>query len=192
MAASGWNDLVPFDGNTDELLATLHQQVFESGDFVTPGIEPEFLDEIAFFDVSAEERAQMAADYDLTPLLSVADRVGLDNLVSWCVQRYENKDLSTLDELRALQCISSSGTHSALDITSFAATPEDSGLLPLTASQVVEVFGKERVQQDDVSAMKMYVFDAIPDAYKRWQAVFVPVYTGDELTHAYVEGCSGD
>jgi hypothetical protein len=134
----------------------------------------------------------MADQYGLRPMLAIAERVGLDNFVPWCVARMRDQRVDSFEELRAMQCLSSSGTHSPLDLYGISDSPKDFRLFPLTGEQIVKVFGKTRVDLADVSSMEMFVYRSIPAAYARWQGVFVPVYTGDRITHAYIEGASGD
>ncbi len=182
---------MPFDGDAEALLAAIQRQVFDSGDYQIPWIEPEVLDLVGFFDVSPEDQPEFVAQYGMQPLIDVANRVGLENTIAWCNERIEKQDF-TLDELRALQCISSSGTHSPLDICGVSTRPENHALFPLATEQVVRVFGKEQLQPEDVSGDQYYIDEKIPGAYERWQAVYVPVYSGDSVTQAYVEGASGD
>ena len=157
-----------------------------------PWPEAEFLDEMDFFEVSPGERAELVGECGLEPLMVVAERVGLENVVAWCQERHGARDVETLEDLHALQCISSSGTHSPLDICGVSASPEDFQLFPLSLEQTVQIFGKQRVQLEDVPDTGMWVAEKAPEAYESWQAVFVPVYTGECMTHAYVEGASGD
>jgi hypothetical protein len=88
--------------------------------------------------------------------------------------------------------LSQSGTHSPLDIHSVADSATDFCLFPLSPADCVHAFGKERVTFEGVDNQRWIVGERHPDAYERWQAVYVPVYTGNRLTHAYVEGASGD
>jgi hypothetical protein len=192
MGASGWNCVVGYDGNPNSLLPSLETHVFASRRFQIPIVEPEFLEEIDFFSVAEAEREEMADQYGLRPVLTVANRVGFANFIQWCVERMQSETVETLDELRALQCISSSGTHSPLDMYGVSNSPEDFKLCALTAEQTIKVFGNRHVQRTDVASMEMFIARAIPNAYVRWQGVYVPVYDGDTITHAYVEGASGD
>jgi hypothetical protein len=193
MAASGWNFIVEFDGDRDKLLATLHADAWERRRFELPCGEPEFLDEIEFFTVDDEERNELADQYGLHPLLLVAERIGFDNFLPWYAERVQTGEVSTLEELRAMQCISSAGTHSPLDIFKVTEAPEDFGLCPMTSHQIVEVFGNPNVDRAAVAEMEtMYVACKLPGAYRRWQAVFCPLHTDGMVTHAYIEGASGD
>lgn len=192
MAASGWDFLVEFDGNATTLLDTLQMQAFAAGRYQIPFVEPDFLDEIEFFDLSDEEREEIAEHYGLQPLLAQANKIGLNNIIPWCIERMHENRVKTIDELRAMQCLSSSGTHSPMDISGVSEVPADFRLFPLTRQQIARTFGVDRVTLDHVGSMDMYVARAIPDAYAPWQAVFVPVYEDVSLTHAYVEGASGD
>ncbi|WP_425397727.1 hypothetical protein [Aeoliella sp.] len=192
MAASGWNYLVEFDGTAKALLHKVQQQAFVAGKYQIPIVESEFLDEIEFFDVGDVEREDIVEHYGLQPLLAQANKIGLNNIVPWCIERMHENRVKTIDELRAMQCLSSSGTHSPLDISGVSEVPADFRLFPLTRQQIARTFGVDRVTLDHVSSMDMYVARAIPDAYAPWQAVFVPVYENVSLTHAYVEGASGD
>lgn len=193
MAASGWNFIVEFDGDVKKLLSTLHADTWERRRFELPYGEPEFLGEIEFFTVDDDERNDMADEYGLRPLLLVAERIGFENFSPWYLERIQSGEVSTLEELRAMQCVSSDGTHSPLDIFNVTDGPEDFSLCPMTSDQIVEVFGTRKVDRGEVAEMeKMYVACKIPGAYARWQAVYCPLYTDDCVTHAYVEGASGD
>ncbi len=192
MAGSGWSFLVEYDGKPESLMRSLETHVFQSGRFDIPIVEPEFLDEIDFFSVSDEEREEMAEQYGLEAMLTVARRVGFADFVPWCVERMKTGRVETLEELRAMQCLSSSGTHSPLDMSGISDAPEDFKLYPLADDQILKVFGTSRVRYDDVASRDMFVARSLPEAYANWQGVFVPVYTGDSITHAYVEGASGD
>ena len=82
------------------------------------------------------------------------------------------RDVETLEDLHALQCISSSGTHSPLDICGVSTSPENFHLFPLSLEQTVRVFGKQRVQFEDVSGMRIWVAEKAPGGIRKLASHF--------------------
>ncbi|WP_254512726.1 hypothetical protein [Anatilimnocola floriformis] len=192
MGATGWTYLREFDGDPERMLRLLHEYVFAERLFQFPHTDISFLEEMDFFEVPDEEREELVEDYGLQPIMSLAERVGLEGVLPWIAEREEDQTVATLDDLRVLQCLSWDGTHSALDICDVADHAKSAHLFPLVEADRIAVFGKERVQFENVVNRRFLIGERRPGAYERLQPVYVPVYTGERLTHAYIEGISGD
>ncbi len=127
MGATGWQYFVPYQPDMSRVLDDLRRDVLARGDYEEPGVELDFLDEVGFFEADEEARQAMMAEYTLEPLRWAIERFGLDALRGWLESQQWSPGLRnprprSMEELEALRCLSTSGTHSILDISAVSPT----------------------------------------------------------------------
>lgn len=189
MGATGWSYFVPYEADMLAALERLQAAVFESGAYERPALELEFLEEMEFFTVTAEEREELLSKYGLSPLRRLIAEVGLNGLRSRLETLAAAPELTNRADLEALQCLSSSGTHSILDMRGISTLREFGTVSPLTAARLRELYGTETPTHAQVTDSR----HAIPEADERFYGVVFPVYDSSGTpTHLYFVGTSGD
>ncbi len=189
MGATGWSYFVPYEADVSAALERLQAAVFERGTYERPALELEFLEEMEFFTVTAEEREELLSEYGLSPLRRLIAEVGLDGLRSRLETLAAAPELTNRADLEALQCLSSSGTHSILDMRGISPLREFGTVSPLPAERLRELYGTETPTRAQVTDSRRL----IPEADERFYGVVFPVHDSSGTpTHLYFVGTSGD
>jgi hypothetical protein len=197
LGATGWQYYVPYQPDMTRVLDDLRRDLLARGDYEEPGVELDFLDEVGFFEADEEAREAMMAEYTLEPLRWAIERFGMDSLRGWLESQQWSPDLRgprprTMEELEALRCLSTSGTHSILDISQVSPTRADGAIYPLSGELLVPIFGTDRPTRSVVAEWQERDDPARYDLYERWQGFYVTVYKDSEPDEIYIEGASGD
>jgi hypothetical protein len=174
MGASGWSYFVPYDRDVNAALQTLRWDIFRAGkyyklppagaapafeDFVPP--DPQIWDD-------PSELASWRAMYDEE--LKRSSRPAPDSPDALVKHNGEE------------------GTHSIIDIARVNESTAAAGSGPLSASQLVELFGTERPTRSMVSAKE----SELQTARGRWLCTYVVVYDGETPSELFFTGYSGD
>jgi hypothetical protein len=191
MGASGWTYTVAYQSDVTKVLDDLRRDVFLRGEYERPAPDVNFLEELGFFDVDDETREALIGECGLEPLRAPLARVGLDGLRDYIRFLYDAPKLRDLDELMALQCISTEGTHSILDIVGVGQTPADGSIFPLPVDFLQRYFGTAEPTRAAVeeSRARDVVLD---EAYERGQGIYFTLYQDGRPEAIYIEGASGD
>lgn len=187
MAASGWCVVIPYHDDPNVILETARQQAFADGGYSAPVIEPEFLHEIEFFSVDEETRAELIAEFNLEPLTGPIGEVGIDGLVDWLESKYASGEFARLDELLALQCVSSSGTHSMLDIYEIAPARKGDAIYPLADSELLRLYGTTQPAKP-----LEFIVESDDTLYSRGEGIYFTFFEDGKPIGIYIEGASGD
>jgi len=179
------------------VLDDLRRDVLARGDYEEPGVELDFLDEVGFFEADQEARGAMMAEYTLEPLRWAIERFGMDGLRGWLESQQWSPGLRkprprSMEELEALRCLSTSGTHSILDIGGVSPSRADGAIYPLTGGLLVSFFGVDQPTRSMVEGWQEWDDPARYDLYERSQGFYVTVYKDSHPGEIYIEGASGD
>jgi hypothetical protein len=197
LAATGWQYFVPYRPDIDRVLDDLRSDVLARGAYEEPGVELDFLDEIGFSEADEPAREAMMAEYGLEPLGWAIDRFGIEGLRGWLEsQRWSPGRRAptgrSMEELEALRCVSTSGTHSILDIEGISPARADGAIYPLPGEVLVSLLGTDRPTRSSVERWRGRDDPARNDLYERWQGFYVILYQDGEPDEIYIEGASGD
>jgi hypothetical protein len=97
-----------------------------------------------------------------------------------------------MEELEALRCLSTSGTHSILDISGVSPSRADGAIYPLSDESIVSLFGTDQPTRGMIERWAKRDDPARYDLYKRWQGFYFTVYKDGQPDEIYIEGASGD
>ncbi len=192
MGGTSWSYIAPYQEDIEKALQELSQEVFDRGDFERPldalyGLND--LEGAGFFSADEQERQEIVAQYSVEALNVLLERVGLNNLRAELRSLTDAATLSSLDDLRALQCLSANGTHFILDITRVASKPGSGTVVPVPPEEATRLFGTDKpnrqIIEDAVRWGKL-------DTGSRWQGVCLIAYDDDRPTGFYFVGSSGD
>lgn len=179
------------------VLDDLRRDVLARGGYEEPGVELDFLDEVGFFEADEEAREAMMAEFTLEPLRWAIERFGMDGLRGWLESQQWSPNLQgprprTMEELEALRCLSTGGTHSILDISGVSLSRANGAIYPLSGESLVSLFGTDQPTRGMIERWAKRDDPARYDLYKRWQGFYVTVYMDGQPDQIYIEGASGD
>lgn len=173
MGASGWHYVTDYDEDAEAALQRVRQEVFESGDYMTP---------LAWV---REALGQRSIPLPVRLLIAGA---GMPLLVTttfrWLARG--GRGPRTIDEL--LEIAGEDGTHSILDITHTSRTREFGAAVPLSDPRLIRFFGDEHPTASDLDDR----LDRIIDDVNRWEAVYFPIYRDGAPAGLVFAGASGD
>jgi hypothetical protein len=181
----------------NRVLDELRRDVLARGDYQEPGVDLDFLDEIGFFEAGEEARDSMMAEFTLGPLRWAIDRFGMDGLRAWLESQHWSPDLRrarprSMEELEALQCVSTAGTHSVLDISRISPEPAYGAISPLAEDALVRFFGTDRPTRSIVEAWYARRDLTGESPFERDQGIYFTVYKDGQPDEIDIEGASGD
>lgn len=191
MAATGWSYVVPYRSDMAKVLDDLRRDVFLRGAYQRPVPEPEFLEEIGLFEADEGARDELLHAYGLNALRPPIEQVGLEGLRDWLQALYDAPQLQDPGQLAALQCLSSGGTHSILDIEGVSETPAAGSLFPLPQELLRRYFGTAEPTRASVEELHRRNIQ-MADAYDRGQGIYFPLHREGRPEEIYIEGASGD
>jgi hypothetical protein len=179
------------------VLDDLRRDVLARGDYEEPGVELDFPDEVGFFEADEESREAMMAEYTLEPLRWAIERFGMGGLRGWLESQQWSPGLRkprprSMEELEALRCVSTSGTHSILDISAVSPARANGSIYPLPKEVLVSLFGTDRPTRGLIERWAKRDDPARYDLYKRGQGFYLTVYREGQPEEIYIEGASGD
>lgn len=173
MGASGWHYVTDYDEDAEAALQRLRQDVFESGDYMTP---------LAWVREGLSQRGLPI------PLRLLVAGAALPLLISSALRWLARggRGPRTIDEL--LTETAEDGTHSILDITHTSRIREFGAAVPLSDPKLIRYFGTVQPTEKDLGDR----LDAIIDDIDRWEAVYFPIYRDGVPDGLVFAGASGD
>src|SRR5262245_21297183 len=141
MAATGWSYIVPYQPDMSRVLDELRRAVFHRGEYQRPMPELDFLEAVGLFQADEEERAEILLQCGLDALRQPLERLGPEGLPGWVESLYAAPVLENMEDLAVLQCLSSGGTHSILDIERVSPTPAAGAIFPPSEELLHRYFG---------------------------------------------------
>jgi hypothetical protein len=173
MGASGWSYFVPYDRDPNKALEALRWRVFRAGDYNKP----------------AESTTVPPFEDFVPPDPTIWDDP--DELAMWremhrqACEQVEEPAPDSPDA--ALRQSGTEGTHSIIDITSVAETP-DAASGPLAPERLEQLFGTQQPTRADVEAKTIEV----QTARGRNRCTYVVVYDAELPSELFFAGYSGD
>ena len=192
MGSTGWSYVVTYQEDIEKALQELSQEVFDRGNFERPldalyGLND--LEGAGFFSADERERQEIIAQYSVEALNVLVERVGLNNLRSELRSLTDAATLSSLDDLRALQCLSAEGTDSILDMARIASEPGSGTIVPVPPEELVKLFGMDKPSR---RMIKDAEYSGKLEPGPRGQGVYLVAYKGGRPTTIHFIGSSGD
>ena len=192
MGGTSWSYIVPYQDDIKKAFQELSQEVFDRGDFERPldalyGLNE--LDGAGFFSADDQERQEIIAQYSVEALNVLVERVGLNNLRAELRSLTDAATLSSLDDLRALQCLSTEGTDSILDIGPIDSEQGFGSIVPVPPEQLVKLFGTDKPSR---RMIKDAEYTGKLDPGPRLQGVYIVGYKDGRPTTIHFIGSSGD
>lgn len=191
VGGTGWSYVAPYQDDIEKALQELSQDVFDLGDYERPLDALDGLNDLegaGLFSADEQERQEVMAQYSVEALDVLIGHVGLDNLRAELRSLRDAPALSSLDDLRALQCLSAEGTDSILDMAHIAPEPASGTIVPMPLGELVRLFGTDqpsrRMIEDAECSGKL-------GAGPRWQGVYLVAHDGGKPTIHFI-GSSGD
>ena len=183
MGASSWNAWVPYRGDLEAALQQARQDTYDRGAFyrAEPDIKARLMSEEEYV---ARELAEMRN--------SLPDEFGDDGWEpdetfardGWRAAQVEVTGPDTL-----LQAQPFSGTHSIIDMTGVAESPEIGKVAPIPAQTLDEVFD---TRQPTSVAVERAISDNMITDFGRDHGAYIVAYDGDQPDVIYFLGHSGD
>jgi len=192
MGGTGWSYIAPHQDDTEKALQELSQDVFDRGDYERPLDALDGLNDLegaGLFSADEQERQEIMAQYSVEALNVLIGRVGLDNLRTELRSLTNAPALSSLDNLRALQCLSAEGTDSILDIARVAPEPAFGAIAPVPPGELVRMFGTDKPSQQMIKDAE---YSGKLETGPRWQGVYLVAYDDGKPTTIHFIGSSGD
>ncbi|MFC4068284.1 hypothetical protein [Actinoplanes subglobosus] len=183
MGASQWNRKVPYQPDVDAALRQARREAYADGDYYRREADPrarQMSEEEYVAAEMAEERAHLVAEF------GEEDAGEPDDTFSRDFWRAAQIDVIDPDSLLDSQPYS--GTHSIIDMTGVAGSPEGGKVAPLPAADLDKWFGTDR---PDAAAVERALDDGL-DGFERWHGAYVIAYEGDRPAWIYFFGWSGD
>ena len=172
MGASGWISRVDYQPDIAAALEIARWDAFRSGHFYRNA------EELAHTRTMSDEQFAQWVDDEVGPLN--ADQIR----ELWIATRTEPQDPDML-----LTAQPYSGTHSVIDMTSVAATPDFSTVAPLSPHAYENVFSTQTPSTEAVAAAAAA---RSFDLYDRWQGMYVIGYRDGSPETIFFLGFSGD
>jgi len=192
MGGTGWSYVAPYQEDIEKALQELSQDVFAREDYERPLDALDGLNDLegaGFFSADEQERQEITVQYSVEALNVLIERVGLDNLRTELRSLTDAPTLSSLDDLRALQCLSAEGTSSILDMDRIALEPASGTIVPVPPEELVRLFGTDKPSRQVVEDAE---YSGKPNTGPTWQGVYLVAYDGGKPTTIHFIGSSGD
>jgi len=187
MGAEPWEYIVPYQPDIRAALKQAREETFATGKYKRPYPELDLLDGPEFFTCSDEEREDVLDYYGLEALRVTLRRVGPTRLRQWLLDTYAGPEIATIEDLMTLRSLCTDGTASALDIDDISDTREPSKATPLTAAELIALYGTDRPTREQAKQNQDY--------YKeigRGEAIYFALYKNDQPNEILFAGYSYD
>lgn len=191
MGGVDWSYFVRYQDDVEKAFQELRQNVFDRGDFEHPcdaldGLNDQ--DSMGFLDsMEDRERQNLITLYGVEALTPLIARVGLSGLRAEVYSLCHASQLSSLADLEALRCLSTSGTRSIRDMTRLAEKPASGAVVPLAASEQVRLFGTDKPTRQMIEDESGFY-----DKIERGQGLYIIAYKKDTPIGILFAGYSYD